>query len=190
MTAWKKLMFPKDLGYRFDRGQDVVKDYTAIREYQNIQGIWVNTEFIQPEKDNVFHDMTIADRANVPYTTSNHETILHKRAINEAVKHFDRKDTILLDLGCGDGRFTEHMLSLGFCRIVAVELDYSNILKLRNRIDPSYMKRLLLISEDILNLRLPQETFDCIIAIQVLNFFFEHALEVFELVYRLLNFFL
>lgn len=46
------------------------------------------------------------------------ETRYYQKIVFNCLKNLDRKDSIILDVGCGDGRFTEYLLKLGFKKII------------------------------------------------------------------------
>ena len=49
------------------------------------------------------------------------ETKYYKRAISDYLSGLDPKNSIVVDVGCGDGRFTDYLLDLGFQRIIATD---------------------------------------------------------------------
>ena len=184
---WRKTIFSENIGYKFDKiNNRIINEKTGV-EYHNINGIWVNEKVYSKEEENVYHDMEVSDRANVPFTTTSHETIIINNKILEIVNNFNLENTCILELGCGDGRFTKYILSLGFNNVVAVDLDLKNALKLRNRLTPSERGKVIILCEDVSDLHLPSNTFDCIIAIYLVHIMYDKALEVFELMNKLLK---
>lgn len=187
MEQWNRKIFSKDIGYKCDKTNSrIINEITGI-EYYNIDGIWVNKNVYPKEEENVYHDTKVSDRANVPFTTTNQETTIINNRIHEIVKKINPQNSYILELGCGDGRFTKYLLSLGFSNVIAVDLDFKNTLRLRNRLNPSEREKVLLICDDVFNLYLPEEKFDCIIAIFLFHVIYDKALEAFRLAYKLLK---
>ena len=93
---------------------------------------------------------TLFERCRIPGTLSffDFEIVKTKVLANMSTRH-----KVILDLGCGDGRFTYEFLKNPNTRVICVDSSYESLLRLKKNIDMSANRdRVLLINEDILKL--------------------------------------
>jgi ubiquinone/menaquinone biosynthesis C-methylase UbiE len=99
------------------------------------------------------------------------ETPYYKDAITKHLKEVDRKNTIVADIGCGDGRFTEFLLELGFSKIIATDIDLTPLQSLAEYLQViGATDKVLLINTELENLPLRSEICDAILSIAVLYY--------------------
>ena len=81
------------------------------------------------------------------------------------------KNKIILDLGCGDGRFTLWFLEKTNAYIVCVDSNVDNLIRLKKNVNYEiYKDRLILINSDILNLPMFKIKFDIIWSFETLYY--------------------
>jgi SAM-dependent methyltransferase len=109
------------------------------------------------------------------------DTIYYKRAIAEFLKEVNPEEKIAADIGCGDGRFTELLIKLGFDKVVAIDADLRPLYSLaRHAEEKGFRDKLLLIQGNIEHVLLKEEKIDVALTIGVLYYLnerFEDALE-------------
>jgi ubiquinone/menaquinone biosynthesis C-methylase UbiE len=92
-----------------------------------------------------------------------------KEAIQRFLQEVDRDNTIVADVGCGDGRFTEYLLELGFCKIIATDLDLRPLQSLALHLDRiGAQDKVLLIHSTVDHLPLKSGICEAVLAIGVL----------------------
>ncbi len=105
------------------------------------------------------------------YHQVNWETPYYKRVFDDFLDGKDFNNKVALDLGCGDGRFTEYLLHKGYEKIVCVDFDYRLLVSLSEFAEQNeYSEKLLLICTDISNLPLKEDAFDLILSIRTLYY--------------------
>ncbi|MEO0263133.1 MAG: class I SAM-dependent methyltransferase [candidate division WOR-3 bacterium] len=97
----------------------------------------------------------------------------------------ENKDSLILDLGCGEGFFLYFMEKLGYNKLYGVDLSKEEI-----EIAQKYLKKTILINEDLFNfLKNINLKFDFILMDNILEHFEkEEIFEVLELVYNRLKY--
>lgn len=122
------------------------------------------------------------------YHQVNWETPYYKKVFDDFLGSNDSPDKVALDLGCGDGRFTEYLLSKGFKKIVCVDFDYRLLVSLSEFAKQNgYSDNLLLICSDITNLPLKENAFDLILSIRTLYYLNEKYENAIKHVHSLLQ---
>jgi 2-polyprenyl-3-methyl-5-hydroxy-6-metoxy-1,4-benzoquinol methylase len=109
--------------------------------------------------------------AQVPFHQIQWETPYYNKVLDNMVQIENAKDRVVLDFGCGDGRFTEYLLSKGFEKIVCVDFDYATLVSLSEFAkEKGYEDNLLIIHSDFENLPFNGEQFHLILSIGVLYY--------------------
>jgi SAM-dependent methyltransferase len=122
------------------------------------------------------------------YHQINWETPYYKKVFDNFLGNNDSIDEVALDLGCGDGRFTEYLLSKGFKKIVCVDFDYRLLMSLSEFAEQNgYSDKLLLICSDITNLPLKENAFDLVLSIRTLYYLNEKYEAAIKYVHSLLR---
>lgn len=99
------------------------------------------------------------------------ETQYYRRALSRFLAEVDPADGTAVDLGCGDGRFTELLVELGFPRIIAVDADLRSLRSLAAHArDNGFHDRLLLVHAGAESFRLKPGVADVVLAIGVLYY--------------------
>ncbi len=116
----------------------------------------------------------------MPHTTSAIEAAIRQRHLRRLVESagIDRSLPVL-ELGCADGLVTDHLLRIGFERLVATDIEYPSVAKLDQSLESSQHERVLLVVDDMLGLPFPRSSFTTIVAWGVLSVTgdFDRALE-------------
>lgn len=99
------------------------------------------------------------------------ETKYYKEAISKSLKDMNLENIIVADLGCDDGRITQHLLDLGCHRVMATDID---IVPLKNLADflerTGNRDKVLLINSTVEKLPLKKDIVDAILCIGVLYY--------------------
>lgn len=138
-----------------------------------------------------FHDkmggVRLLERSKNPFSTSYYETHAYYTCLEKAFPNFDRNSAIIMDFGCGDGRNIECLLSNGFERIVAVDLNYQSLYRFRERLSNAERKKILFINSDLFYLPILLNSIDAVITIEVLYYLNEEYEKGVEQIYTLLR---
>jgi len=105
---------------------------------------------------------------------SNWETPYYSEAIRGFLKDVD-KSSIILDAGCGDGRFTKLLIELGFSKIVATDIDIKPLKSLEQYLrERNCLDKVLLVNCGLDRIPCDDDTFDAVLAIGVLYYLNEN----------------
>lgn len=122
------------------------------------------------------------------YHQVNWETPYYKKVFDDYLEGQNSLDKVALDLGCGDGRFTEYLLSKGYKRVVCVDFDYRLLVSLSEFAKgKGYSDNLLLICTDINNLPLKENTYDLVLCIRTLYYLNDKYEDAIKYVHSLLK---
>lgn len=96
-------------------------------------------------------------------------------------------DKPILDLGCGDGRFTRILLDMGFEKIVCVDSDYRLLESLQKfSFQSNFRDKLLIVHSDADELPFKNKNFSVVLAIGVLYYLNEKKLQTLQKIHSLL----
>ena len=114
----------------------------------------------------------LRELCNVPLHLSYWETPYYEKAIRSFLKEVaNPTDCTALDVGCGDGRFTELLINLGFGRVIASDAHLLPLQSLQSFAkDQGFADRLLLVHCGPDNLPLSDQCADVVPAIGVLYY--------------------
>lgn len=122
---------------------------TPTDTFQWRAGILVDTR-LRSTEETIWRQSTFKDRSENTYTTSWCEQQLGEMELNKA---FDmtiiNHNEIVMDLGCGDGRYVRYLLNRGFTKIVALNYELEPLIQLANSLTPNEKQHVLLICADI-----------------------------------------
>lgn len=118
--------------------------------------------------ENYCGDIDYISRSSDPHSTTARETIHYLRHLQDILDSLKKK-SLILDLGCGDGRFTELFLSSDVGIVVAMDLGINNLKRLSGRLGEDDRARVLLVQADALRLPIRRASLDAVFAIGVLN---------------------
>lgn len=106
---------------------------------------------------------------DVPLHLSFWETPYYRKAILSFLADFHpTAESVALDIGCGDGRFSELLIEHGFQRVIATDAHLTPLISLQNYAnEKGFADKLLLIQCDADHLPLPAQASDVILAIGV-----------------------
>lgn len=112
------------------------------------------------------------------------ETPYYKKVLDQFLADYEFQDKVILDFGCGDGRFTQYLLKNGATKIVCVDFDYGTLASLSHYAAENNLNdKLLIIHSDFDNLFFEANEFDLILAIGVLYYLndkYEASLQYFS----------
>jgi len=99
------------------------------------------------------------------------ETPYYNEAITSFIGDMHRENTIIADIGCGDGRLTSLLLDLGFTKIVAIDIDLTPLMSLADYLkDTGNSDKVLLIQSGIESTPVKDGVCDAVLAIGVLYY--------------------
>lgn len=109
--------------------------------------------------------------ANKQYHQIQWETPYYLKVLEEYLEEVYIGSSIILDFGCGDGRFSEYLLEKGCQRLICVDFDYATLVSLSEFVTESGLEdRVLIVHSDFANFPLPPKVYDCILGIGVLYY--------------------
>jgi SAM-dependent methyltransferase len=128
----------------------------------------------------IWSKIDFVGRAQTPYTTSAVEAEIRRRHLERLVKDSPidpGKPT--LELGCGDGLVTGHLLDLGFRQLVSTDIQGASVARLGRSLGRAERERVLLVVDDLMRLPFAEGAFETVIAWGVLSVSgdFERGLE-------------
>lgn len=146
---------------------------SVIRELEGAWGIRdkILLQSRSPENTYGYSEIDYEAILNDPYRTVSGEYPYYVKAIKEALSRLhDREESVIADLGCGDGRFTRMLLAEGCSQVVAMDISPENLRRLRDRLiaDSVPEERYLLVEGDIANPPFKEGVFDLVMAVGVL----------------------
>lgn len=146
-----------------------------------------NPQITQDQLDTDFYqDIDYSSRAAIPFTTTAREQPQYWEHIRKVIQSFNKAE-LVVDLGCGDGRLTQFLLSLGVERVVSIDLSMLNLKRLEQKLTENEHKKVLLLNSDILCLPLASQSFDIILAIGILNCLGDQFLSGCRVIHKLLK---
>lgn len=129
----------------------------------------------------------LRDLKNNKYHQINWETPYYEDTIIDFAKNVDKIKPII-DIGCGDGRFIDTLINLGFKKIVCLDSDYRLLESLHSySINRGYRSNLLLIHSDADELPFKNNIFSLVLAIGVLYYLNEKEKGVLKKINSLLE---
>lgn len=138
-------------------------DKNDISGYTWVKNCLIKSEFIESGfNDEIWHGSQFAQRALTPYTTTWSEQKITEEKLDYYMEHYKvSKESVIFDLGCGDGRITNYLLRRGYENVVAVDYEKDSILRLRNNHpDDNFLP----LASDIFNLPFCERIADVVIA--------------------------
>jgi ubiquinone/menaquinone biosynthesis C-methylase UbiE len=98
----------------------------------------------------------------------------YEKNIKKHLKGIDR-DAKVLDVGCGDGRFTEMLLDIGFCNIYSLDSNIHSLRRLKNSLkSKGKLGNVKIIYGDVLDMPFRSNSFDIVLSIGVLYYLNEN----------------
>jgi SAM-dependent methyltransferase len=117
-------------------------------------------------------------RMKIPFTMSSLDAGVY-RSYLEQLRPADR-DAVIVDVGAADGRNTEPFLEWGYRRVVATDVSFASLSRLRSRVateHPDWLDNLLLVESDARQLPLGSDRADVVISTEVLYYLNEEYLD-------------
>ena len=112
----------------------VVSHPDFLRTYRLKQGIWLRNGLEDMPINNVFSNIAHAERAEVRYTTLSQETSEFIERFSMLAQQSPLDGKVVLDTGCGDGRFVPFFLDQGAAGVVASDVSEANLRRLQSRL--------------------------------------------------------
>ncbi len=119
-------------------------------------------------------DIDYLARMQSPYTTTAGEWPFYERSLAEFCDLLT-DDAIVLDLGCGDGRVTLHLLEAANFRVISTDIDESNVARLARRVSSAQRERWLGYVGDARSIPFPNGSFDGCCAMGLLHLLADDA---------------
>lgn len=135
---------------------------------------------------NFYADIHYRAREGIPFTTTAREAPYYYRHLDGVLKGISPAG-VLLDAGCGDGRFTRKCIKMEKWQVIASDIDLGNLKTLERAITPSQRKRVLLLQANVRHLPLRERSLDAILALGLLNILRSRFVEVCQGLHRLLK---
>lgn len=99
------------------------------------------------------------------------ETPYYNGAIKDWIVNLIKDEWIALDVGCGDGRFTDLLVELGVKKIVASDCNLHSLESLaEHAIAKNYREKLLIIQSDVTNIPIRKSGIDLVLSVGVLYY--------------------
>jgi 2-polyprenyl-3-methyl-5-hydroxy-6-metoxy-1,4-benzoquinol methylase len=99
------------------------------------------------------------------------ETPYYKQAIARFLELVEPTDKIAMDVGCGDGRFTEQLIELGYERVVGLDANLSSLVSLaRHATERGFREKLLLVQSSAEDLPIRDNSVDVVLSMGVLYY--------------------
>ena len=118
--------------------------------------LWAGSEFVA--------------RSRVAHTTSAVEATLRRRHLERLVEQASIDPAgPTLELGCGDGLVTRHLLELGFGSLLSTDIVHSSVERIARSLSESERERVQLVVDDLMRLPLDTGSFRAVIAWGVLS---------------------
>jgi hypothetical protein len=126
---------------------------------------WKNGILCSPlavsDKSVAWRNSEFAVRASIDYTTTWCEQNIGESIIDKHVlPRITLSSDLILDLGCGDGRYTKYFLNKGAQMIIAINYEIEPLLKLRDQLSDDERSRVVLICTDVYNLPVKKKCAD------------------------------
>lgn len=129
----------------------------------------------------------IRDLERVPYSLPYWESVYYYQKIDRWMHDMPR-DSLVLDVGCEDGRFTMKLLDMGFDHVVAFDANVNSLLALHETlVGAGQEERVTLVHGNVLDLPFQRNTFDAVLCIGVLYYLNEEYEKAWESVARTLK---
>jgi SAM-dependent methyltransferase len=105
---------------------------------------------------------------NDPMHQINWETPYYNRFIDECLEGIDLTDKVCLDLGSGDGRFTDYLIKKGVKKVISLDSDYQPLYNLsKHSEEEGYRDKIELIHSGAENIPIENESVDVVLALGV-----------------------
>jgi SAM-dependent methyltransferase len=141
------------------------------------EAVWANPKLMDDKSINYCRDIDYVKRASNPFTTTARETLQYNRYLKKLLSSIN-PGSYVLDLGCGDGRFTQYFLDNGLEKIIAVDIDLHNLRRLASRLSSEEKEKVILIHADASKLPIKEGGLDAIFALGILNVLANQLLDV------------
>jgi len=129
---------------------------------------------------------SLKERHKVRYTAAFFETPIYSSIIREFLPK--EKDCLILDLGCGDGRFLIPLLRKGYRQVVGLDSNYESLERIQDWVETNNLnENVLLIQSDALSVPFLDEAFTVILAIEVFFYLGRDVTAVLKKCYQILQ---
>lgn len=134
----------------------------------------IGTEFHETRgKSALLRELT-----NDPMHQINWETPYYNKFIDECLEGMDLTDKVCLDLGSGDGRFTEYLIKKGAKKVISVDSDYQPLYNLSiHSKEEGYREKIELIHSGAENIPIENESVDVVLALGVYYYLGEEQVD-------------
>jgi SAM-dependent methyltransferase len=165
---------------------DIINE-KLINNYFFIDNLMANNSYKNNLNENLlWSNSEFVDRAKVKFTTTYVETENAYSIFDTLLNKYNiSTNSVIFDIGCGDGRLIKFLSENKFNKILGLDLMYNNLLKIKNNKSLNHDK-ILLIADDFYNLPVKPQTADVIFLWGVLTCLPDHK-RAFETVKNVLK---
>jgi len=118
---------------------------------------------------NPYQTFMLSSRVQTPYTTTAREDSQYKEYVRKIVDSLNPDSSLIMDFGCGSGRFTKFLLSLGVKKVIAFDLSLPNLKMLERNLTTDELSKVILLNATALRLSVAPSCLDALFAIGVFH---------------------
>ncbi len=110
----------------------------------------------------------LRELSSVSSHQSNWETPYYENILKDYLCDLDPDNSVIADIGCGDGRFTDYLLRNGFKKIIAIDAHHVPLTSLSNHLKKTRNEdKVLVINSSLEKIPLKESSIDAFLAINV-----------------------
>ncbi len=147
-----------------------------LKKTERRDGIYVSNTFegvhqeVQEKVEGTQIQKLEDDKLSLPFW----EKTYYYKHIKSYLKDID-KDSAVLDVGCGDGRFTEMVLEMGFTNVFSMDSNVNSLQRLKKSLESKGKENnVKIIHGDVLDMPFEPNSFDVVLSIGVLYYLNEN----------------
>ncbi len=127
--------------------------------------VYCMSDRLSDSKSTVWTESVFDERSKRKHSTTWAEQSISNKLLESAIQEIKiQENDVIIDAGCGVGRFVKFLLSKGFQKIIAFNYEYEPLMKLSASLTDEEKERVLLICADVFKHPFKTEIADFIIA--------------------------